>query len=54
MTRTAARLCADIDCRQPVEPRDLVLRMISSSLEPVAFHAECYERHVPAPRGPLL
>jgi hypothetical protein len=53
MPATAVQICADINCRQPVSQPDLVLRMISSSIDPVAFHAKCYQRHVPAPRDPV-
>lgn len=38
------------DCREPIRPDEVLLRAISSRLEPVAFHEECYRQHVPAPR----
>lgn len=48
MPRTAV-VCTD--CRQPIAPGEVLLRAISSQLEPVAFHEECYRQHVPAPRA---
>jgi hypothetical protein len=53
MTVTGEYICVDINCHQPVSERDLVLRMISSSLDPVPFHATCYQRHLSAPRDPV-
>ncbi len=48
MISVAVVVCTD--CRQPVESADLVLRMISSSLDPAPFHETCYRLHIPAPR----
>lgn len=50
MSLMAVHTCTD--CHRPVSPGDVVLRSISSSLDPVAFHEGCYRHHVPVPRRP--
>jgi len=51
MTHVTVLTCTD--CRLPIAVSDVVLRSISSSLTPVAFHERCYKMHVPAQRGPV-
>lgn len=51
MTRTAVHTCTD--CGEPIAEPDVLFRSISSQLDPVPFHVDCYRLHVPVQRGPV-